>query len=93
MSIKNRAKWFPKELIKRGMKKYEYNLWSDRKEVNRKISNDKISNIEDFLGYQIKDVMINDLDDKIREVLCQMPGEEIIKYARKYRILRFPERQ
>lgn len=37
--------------------------------------------------------MINDLDDKIREVLCQMPGEEIIKYARKYRILRFPERQ
>lgn len=62
------------------------------KKLIEKISNDTISNIEDFLGYQIKDVMINDLDDKIREVLCQMPGEEIIKYARKYRILRFPER-
>jgi hypothetical protein len=62
------------------------------KKLIEKIPNDTISNIEDFLGYQIKDVMINDLDDKIREVLCQMLGEEIIKYARKYRILRFPER-
>ena len=62
------------------------------KKLIEKISNDTISNIEDFLGYRIKDVMINDLDDKIREVLCQMPVEEIIKYARKYRILRSPER-
>lgn len=62
------------------------------KKLIEQISNDTISNIEDFLGYQIKDVVINDLDDKIREVLCQMPGEEIIKYARKYRILKFPER-
>lgn len=57
------------------------------KKLIEKISNDKISNIEDFLGYQIKDIVINDLDDKIREVLCQMPGEEIIKYARKYSIV------
>lgn len=63
-----------------------------KKKLIEKISNDTISNIEDFLGYQINDVMINNLDDKIREVLCQMPGEEIIKYARKYSILRYPER-
>lgn len=53
-----------------------------------KISNNTISNIEDFLGYSISEIDIDDLEDKIAEVLFQMPEEEILKYARKYNILK-----
>ena len=57
-----------------------------------KISNNTISNIEDFLGYPISEIDIGDLEDKIAEVLYQMPEEEILKYARKYNILTSPEK-
>lgn len=50
-----------------------------------KIANDSIENIEAFLGYQISDRM-KDLTERIREVLTQMPEEEIQTYVSKYGI-------
>ena len=48
------------------------------------ISNDTIANIEDFLGYPVSADVLEGLDDRIREVLTQMPEEEILLYHKKY---------
>lgn len=50
------------------------------------ISNDSVLNIEDFLGYPISADVLENLDDRIREVLDQMPEEEMLKYEEKYNI-------
>ncbi len=40
--------------------------------------------IEDFLGYPISADVIEDLEDRIRDVLDQMPEEELLLYEQKY---------
>ena len=49
-----------------------------------KISNDSVSNIEQFLGYPISAEVLENLEDRIREVLDQMPEEELLLYEDKY---------
>ena len=49
--------------------------------MNEKAS---IFELEDFLGYPITDVVIECKDDKIKEVLSQMPEEEIEVFYKKY---------
>ncbi|MCD7996419.1 MAG: hypothetical protein LUH21_04210 [Clostridiales bacterium] len=50
------------------------------------ISNSSVAEIEDFLGYQISADILENLEEKIRQVLDQMPEEEMIKYELKYQI-------
>ena len=52
--------------------------------LTEKISNDTVANIEDFLGYPISADVLENMEGRIREVLDQMPEEEIIKYELKY---------
>lgn len=54
--------------------------------LTEKISNDSVQGIEDFLGYPISADILENLEDRIREVLDQMPEEEMIKYELKYGI-------
>lgn len=43
--------------------------------------------IEDFLGYQLSaDIIESGLEERIREVLDQMPEEEMLEYEKKYNI-------
>ena len=49
-----------------------------------KIASDSVSNIEDFLGYPISAYVLENLEDRIREVLDQMPEEEMLLYETKY---------
>ena len=51
----------------------------------KRISNDKIVNIEYFLGYSISgDIVESGLENKIRMVLDQMSDEEYNKWESKY---------
>ncbi len=43
-----------------------------------------VSALEDFLGYQITDIVIEEKEERIREVLSQMPKEEIEAFYNKY---------
>lgn len=54
--------------------------------LQKKISNDSVLEMEDFLGYPISADVLENLDDRIREILDRMPEEEIVKYALKYGI-------
>lgn len=49
-----------------------------------KISSDSVQNIENFLGYPISADVLENLDDNIREVLLQMPEEELMAYHADY---------
>lgn len=49
-----------------------------------KISNDSVFNIEEFLGYPISADTLEDLEDRIRDVLDHMPEDEMIKWESKY---------
>lgn len=52
--------------------------------LTEKIAMDSVSNIEDFLGYPISANVLENLEDRIREVLDQMPEEEMLLYEAKY---------
>ncbi len=54
--------------------------------LTEKISNDSVANIEDFLGYPITADILENLEYRIREVLDQMPEDEMFKYEAKYLI-------
>lgn len=43
-----------------------------------------VSALEDFLGYQITDAIIETKEERIKEVLLQMPEEEIEVFYNKY---------
>lgn len=49
-----------------------------------KISSDHYTNIEDFLGYPISADVMENLEDRIREVLSQMPEDELLTLEQKY---------
>lgn len=49
-----------------------------------KISNDSVLNIEQFLGYPISADVLENLEDRIREILDQMTEEELLLYEDKY---------
>lgn len=48
------------------------------------ISNDTVVNIEDFLGYPISADVMENLDDRIREVLLQMPDDVVFTFVQNY---------
>jgi len=52
--------------------------------LTERISSDTVSNIEKFLGYSISADVLENIEDRIREVLDQMPEEEILLYEKKY---------
>lgn len=60
--------------------------YTERQEhLCKKILNDTIINIEDFLGYPISsEILEGGLEDRVREVLEQMPEEELLLYEQKY---------
>lgn len=43
-----------------------------------------VSELEDFLGYCITDIVVERKDDAIHEVMLQMPEEEIDAFYNKY---------
>lgn len=43
-----------------------------------------VSALEDFLGYCITDIVIECKEEKIKEVLSQMPNEEVEMFFNKY---------
>lgn len=49
-----------------------------------KIQNSHYTEIEDFLGYPLSADVMENLEDRIREVLYQMPEDEILKYKKKF---------
>lgn len=49
-----------------------------------KISEAHYTEIEDFLGYPISADVMENLEDRIREVLDQMPEDEMILFKQKY---------
>ena len=50
------------------------------------IRSDTVEGIEDFLGYPISSDVMEGLEDRIREVIAQMPDEELTRYKEKYGI-------
>ena len=58
----------------------------DIEQTVKQYMNEKASvfELEDFLGYPITDVVIECKDDKIKEVLSQMPEEEIEAFYNRY---------
>jgi hypothetical protein len=53
-------------------------------ELVEKIRGANYTEIEDFLGYPISAKVLENLEDRIREVLDQMPDEEFLLYKQKY---------
>ena len=53
----------------------------------RAIRNDDVEGIEDFLGYEISDVVLEELDSRLREVMNQMPEDVYELFLKKYHIL------
>lgn len=49
-----------------------------------KIREAHYTEIEDFLGYPISADVMENLEDRIREVLDQMPEEEMLLFEQKY---------
>ena len=49
-----------------------------------KICEANYTDIEDFLGYPISADVLENLEVRIREVLDQMPEEELLLFERKY---------
>ena len=53
----------------------------------RAVRNDDVEGIEDFLGYEISDVVLEELDSRLREVMNQMPEDVYELFLKKYHIL------
>lgn len=53
----------------------------------RAVRNDDVEGIEDFLGYEISDVVLEELDSRLREVMDQMPKDVYELFLKKYHIL------
>ena len=53
----------------------------------RAVRNDDVEGIEDFLGYEISDVVLEELDSRLREVMNQMPDEEYSLFLEKYHLV------
>ena len=49
-----------------------------------KICEAHYTGIEDFLGYPISADVMENLEDRIREVLDQMPEDEMLLFEQKY---------
>lgn len=49
----------------------------------RAVRNDNVEGIEDFLGYEISDVVLEELDSRLKEVIDQMPDRRIFFIPRK----------
>lgn len=52
--------------------------------LTEKISSDSVYNIEKFLGYPISADVLEGLEGRIRDILDQMPEDEMIKWEQKY---------
>lgn len=53
----------------------------------RAVRNDDVEGVEDFLGYEISDVVLEELDSRLREVVDQMPDEEYSLFLEKYHLI------
>ena len=49
-----------------------------------KISSDSVFNIEKFLGYPISADILENLEDRIRDILDHMPEDEMMHWELKY---------
>lgn len=52
--------------------------------LTEKICEAHYTDIEDFLGYPISADVMENLEDRVREVLDQMPEDELLLFERKY---------
>lgn len=55
--------------------------------LTERIASDSILDIECFLGYPLSVYDLKNIEDKIREVLDQMPEDELLIYEEKYHIV------
>ena len=63
------------------------NIHMQEEALIRAVSNDDVEGIEDFLGYEISDVVLEELDSRLREVMVQMPEDVYELFLKKYHIL------
>lgn len=59
--------------------KCNYTKCNDFEEYIEVIREKSVLEIEEFLGYPLSDIVLEDLDERIKEVLMQMPEEELDK--------------
>lgn len=52
--------------------------------LTHKICNDSVFNIEKFLGYPISADILENLEDRIRNILDNMSEDEMIQWELKY---------
>ena len=63
------------------------NIHIQEETLIRAVRNDDVEGIEDFLGYEISDVVLEELDSRLREVMDQMPKDVYELFLKKYHIL------
>lgn len=63
------------------------NIHIQEEALIRAVRNDDVEGIEDFLGYEISDVVLEELDSRLREVMDQMPEDVYELFLKKYHIL------
>lgn len=63
------------------------NIHIQEEALIRAVRNDDVEGIEDFLGYEISDVVLEELDSRLREVMDQMPDDIYELFLKKYHIL------
>lgn len=51
------------------------------------VRSDDVEGIEDFLGYEISDVILEELDSRLMEVMGQMPDDIHKSFLKKYHLL------
>lgn len=68
-------------------KQNDINIHIQEEALIRAVRNDDVEGIEDFLGYEISDVVLEELDSRLREVVDQMPDDIYELFLKKYHIL------
>lgn len=68
-------------------KQNDINIHIQEEALIRAVRNDDVEGIEDFLGYEISDVVLEELDSRLREVMNQMPEDVYELFLKKYHIL------
>lgn len=57
----------------------------EKEKLLDKIEAATIGDIEDFLGYQVTDEILEDLRTHLEDVYDQMPEEELEQFVKKYK--------
>lgn len=68
-------------------KKEDNNMHMLDEALIQAVRSDDVEGIEDFLGYEISDVILEELDSRLMEVMGQMPDDIHKSFLKKYHLL------